>query len=54
MVDDLALAILFWSEVMSVWWRFPRDRSGETEILGQLRIPGGWRFIVLGSPGMGR
>ena len=41
MLPEHALAVRFWGETTSLWWRWARDAVGETEVLARLHVPGG-------------
>ena len=40
-VVKCVVAVLFWGETTSLWWRWARDAVGETEVLARLHVPGG-------------
>ena len=41
MLPEHVLAVRFWGETTSLWWRWARDAVGETEVLARLHVPGG-------------
>eukprot|EP00435_Cladocopium_sp_Y103_P051912 s1844_g16.t1 len=47
LVHGHLLQLLFSADVPARWFRFARDRTQETEVLGQLAFPGGWQVTVL-------
>jgi hypothetical protein len=47
MLPKHVLAVLFWGETTSLWWRWARDAVGETEVLARLHVPGGHTHTFL-------
>ena len=46
-LEPRVLAVLFWDDMLSTWWRFAGQHVGEHEILGHFRLPGGHGGSVL-------
>ena len=47
MLPEPVLAVLFWRETTTVWWRWVRAAVSTTEVLARLHVPGGHARSVL-------